>query len=530
MQVMSSSAQTDLLMACTGCVFAQLRFNFQSGLKAKNMKKQFSKPAKRFLVSVLLGLGMAALLTACGGGGGGGGSSDGSGVSLAPSSTLANLCASPRANTSDSQGTLDNEKSYLRSFVDETYLWYRDVPSNLVPASYATPQAYFDVLKTPARTASGNLIDQFHWSQTTASWDAASSGIAEDYGIQWVAKSTAKPRNWIVAEVVAGSPAALAGVQRGDRLTSVDGVDFVNDNTSAALAIFEAALFPTILLPHKLGFNSNPEFTMTPAKYDVVTVQNVKTIPTASGTVGYFTFDSHLAKSETELVAAINQLKAANVTDLVIDMRYNGGGLLYIASELAYMVSDPARTTGKTFEQLIYNDKLTSNNRAYRFYSSGVSNPTLPHLDLSHVTILVTRGTASASESVINSLRGVDVTVDLIGSTTRGKPYGFVPQDNCGYTYFAIQFKGVNQKGFGDYADGFAPTCHAADDFTHARGDTAETLLSTALSYRQTGVCPVTAGAASPGAQLLSGNTPQSFELVRPITQEMRILTERPRL
>jgi hypothetical protein len=310
----------------------------------------------------------------------------------------------------------------------------------------------------------------------------------------------------------------------------VDGVDFVYGSDIATLI---EGLSPTKLAPHKLGFNGHAEISMTPAKHDVVTVQNVKIIPTVRGNVsenvGYFTFDTHIAKSETELVAAINQLKAANVTDLVIDMRYNGGGLLYIASQLAYMVSDPAKTAGKTFERLTYNDKLTSQNKAYPFLSYGVSNSTLPHLNLSHVTILVTRGTASASESVINSLRGVDVTVDLIGATTRGKPYGFAPQANCGYTYFAIQFKGVNEKGFGDYSDGFAPTCAAADDFTHARGDTAETMLSTALSYRQTGICPASAS-AGPRAQMLFGADQQDFELVLPPTQEMRILTKWPGL
>lgn len=440
------------------------------------------------------------------------------------SATLANLCISPRANTPDKQGTSANEKSYLRSFVDETYLWYKDVPGNLVAANYATPQTYFDALKTPAITASGNLVDQFHWSQTTASWDAASSGIAEDYGIRWAAQASSPPRNWLVVETTPGSPAARAGVKRGDKITSVDGVDFVYGSDTITL---NEGLFPTILAPHKFGFNNNPEISMTPTKYDVITVQNVKTFPTASGTVGYFIFDTHIAKSEAELVAAINQLKAANVTDLVIDMRYNGGGLLYIASELAYMVAGPAKTRGKTFEQLTYNDKLTSQNSAYPFYSSDVSNANLPYLGLSHVTILATRGTASASESVINSLRGVNVTVDLIGATTRGKPYGFVPQNNCGYTYFAIQFKGVNDKGYGDYADGFTPTCAAADDYTRARGDAAETMLSTALSYRQNGVCPARVGAS---AQAFMQGGPQSFELVRPATQEIRILTGMPRL
>jgi membrane-associated protease RseP (regulator of RpoE activity) len=331
-------------------------------------------------------------------------------------------------------------------------------------------------------------------------------------------------------EVAPGSPAALAGVKRGDKITSVDGIDFVSGSDIATL---NEGLFPTKLAPHKMGFNDHAEIRMTPAKYEVVTVQNVKIIPTMRGNVsenvGYFTFDTHIAKSEGELIAAINQLKAANVTELVIDMRYNGGGLLYIASELAYMISNPKRTAGKTFERLTYNDKSTSQNWDYLFLSSDVSNLNLPHLDLSHVTILVTRGTASASESVINGLRGVDVTVDLIGAKTRGKPYGFLPQDNCGYTYFAIQFKGVNQKGFGDYAEGFEPTCPAADDLSHALGDPAETMLNTALSYRQTGVCPASASASvGPRVQMMLAADQQGFELMRPPTKEMRILTKRP--
>jgi len=474
----------------------------------------------------LVVLAVSMLLVACGGGGGGAASSS---SSFAPSATLANLCAVPRSNTTDKQGTVADEKAYLRSFVDETYLWYKDVPNNLNAASYATPQAYFDVLKTTKTTASGALVDQFHWSQTTASWNATASGISEDYGIQWAAQASAPPRNWIVAEVAPGSPADLAGVKRGDKLTSVDGVDFVNDNTQVGVNTLNQGLFPAAVAPHTFGFNGNAAISLTPATISTVTVQKVQTIPTANGTVGYFVFDTHIAKSEAELIAALNQLKAANVSDLVIDMRYNGGGLLYIASELAYMVAGPSATNGKTFEQLTYNDKLTASNTVYPFVNlmyPFTNTQSLPHLDLNHVTILTTRDTASASESVINSLRGVDVAVDLIGGTTRGKPYGFVPQDNCGYTYFAIQFKGVNNKGYGDYSDGFAPTCSAADDFSHARGDQAETMLATALTYRQTKVCPAVAVAVA-SRMLLSGSG-QGFKLVRPASKEMRILTGMP--
>ena len=71
--------------------------------------------------------------------------------------------------------------------------------------------------------------------------------------------------------------------------------------------------------------------------------------------------------------------------------------------------------------------------------------------------IITGPGTCSASESIINSLRGVNVNVYLIGSTTCGKPYGFYPTDNCGTTYFSIQFRGENAANFGDYTDGFSP-------------------------------------------------------------------------
>ncbi|MEB0175622.1 S41 family peptidase [Undibacterium sp. CCC3.4] len=470
---------------------------------------------------------LAALLTACGGGGGGGsgGSSSSSAASgssgLPSAASLANQCATPRAGTIDVAASAATEKAYLRSFVDETYLWYTDVPSNLMPATYSSPQTYFDALKTMAVTASGTAVDQFHWSQTSASWAAASAGIAQDYGIQWAAQSSAPPRNWIVAGVAAASPAALLGIVRGDQLSIIDGIDFINDNSTAGIAKLNEALAPSSVAAHVLTFKGKAAVSLTPAIYPLATVNNVSVLQTASGAVGYFIFDSHIAKSEAELSAAISQLKAAGVTDLIIDLRYNGGGLLYIASELAYMVAGPSSTHARIFEKLTYNDKQTAQNTSYPFYSSTVAGLALPTLNLKHVSLLVTRGTASASESVINSLRGVDVKVDLIGAATRGKPYGFVPQDNCGWTYFAIQFKGVNDKLLADYADGFAPTCAVADDFTHQRGDTAEALLKTALAYRQNAVCPIAPAATTAAVSAAS------YRLVRPPSSEMRILSGR---
>jgi hypothetical protein len=228
--------------------------------------------------------------------------------------------------------------------------------------------------------------------------------------------------------------------------------------------------------------------------------------------VGYLLFNEHMATAEAGLFDAGHELQAlGGVDDLVIDLRYNGGGYVDIASELAYMIAGPGPTTGKTFEQMKFNDKHptvdpvagtlivpTPFHAAAQGFSSVAAGTPLPHLDLARVVVLTGPGTCSASESVLNGLRGVDVDVVQIGATTCGKPYGFYPQDNCGTTYFTIQMEGVNQKGFGDYADGFVPGgagaaglpgCAIDDDFGHPLGDPAEARLAAALGWVDTGAC-----------------------------------------
>lgn len=453
---------------------------------------------------------LAALLSvsACGGGGAGGGPIE----TYMPYEQLANLCANPQGN--EKQGTLAQEKDFLRSFTNETYLWYSEVPTNLVAANYPTAQDYFGVLKTPAITASGKAKDQFHFYYPTNDWNNAQNGISSDYGIRWIFGSTTPPRKLTVAFVEPGSPAGLAGVQRGDEVSTVDGVSLVNDNTSSGIATLNQGVLASDNATHTFTFNgTTTPINLTPAIYTTATVQNVKAISSNGRTVGYLTFNSHLEKSVDELKTAIQTLKAANVTDLVLDMRYNGGGLLETASRLAYMIAGPTLTNGKTFENAVVNDKLlktlTSADLNTPFYSQAADKSALPYLGLRQVTVLSTYSTASASESVINGLRGVGVTVNVVGATTRGKPYGFVPQGNCGYTYFTIQFQGVNQLGFGDYADGFPPNCEASDDLKHAMGDTNETMLSSALIYMNTGKCPSASSNPLGGISRVASTAPQ---------------------
>lgn len=428
-----------------------------------------------------------------------------------PSTALANQCAKPRTGTDpatgtaypDRAGTLENEKSWVRAWIDETYLWYSEVPTSLKASDYTTPQAYFDVLKTPAKTASGADKDRFHYFVDTAAFQGETAGTGTvGYGMEVALLSTVPPRQVRVAFVTPGTPAALKGLNRGDTLVKLDGVDVANGDPAA----LNAALFPTSAgESHTMTVTSNAgitrEVTLTSAVVVPDPVMNVSTIATGNGLVGYVQFNDHNEQAETELADAIDQLKALNITELVLDMRYNGGGLVGIASELAYMVAGPGPTQGKTFERMVTNNKnpygLTDEEANFPFAATAIgyslpADQPLPNLGLNKVTVLSGPDTCSASEAVVNGLRGVGVTVNLIGATTCGKPYGFFPTDNCGTTYLAINFQGVNAQGFGDYGDGMAPNpgCTVADDFNHDLGDRNEARLAAALAFSQTGACP----------------------------------------
>jgi len=470
-----------------------------------------------------------------------------------PASTFAAQCAAPRSGIDpgtgraypDRAGTTLDENNWLRSWTNDLYLWYREVP-DLNPASYTTAD-YFDVLKTSATTASGQPKDRFHFTYTTAQWEALSqSGVEAGYGAQWVIIASRPPRRVVVAYTEPKSPATAPSVHlaRGAQVLTVDGVDLVNASDSASVDTLNEGLFPSAPgASHSFGIldqGTKAPRTVTMIATDVTStpVQRVQTIQ-RSRLFGYMLFNDHIATSEQLLVRAFGQLHDAGVDDLVLDIRYNGGGYLDIASEVAYMIAGPGRTAGKGFEQTVFNDKHTTTDPVtgepltpvpFHDTTLGFSGPEgqpLPTLNLTRVFVLAGPNTCSASESIINGLRGVGVQVILIGSTTCGKPYGFYPEDNCGTTYFSIEFQGVNEQGFGDYPDGFSPAnaksrpgvvvpgCSVGDDFNHALGDPDEARLAAALNYRG-GSCPApAASSAEPelmarGASATDGLAPKS--------------------
>ncbi|MEP6885654.1 MAG: S41 family peptidase [Gammaproteobacteria bacterium] len=522
----------------------------------------------------------AALLGSCGGGGGGGGSGGGGSAptgggasnswvqgQFSPSSTFTAMCATPRTGVDpitqqtypDRSGTALDEKNWLRSWTNELYLWFDEV-TDQDPSTFATDAAYFDVLKTTATTPSGKPKDRFHFTYPTATWESLSqNGVQAGYGANFAILAATPPRDVVVAYTEPGSPAATApaSLARGAQILTIDGADLVNANDQASIDKLNAGLSPQTAGESHI-FSVMDSGAMTPRTVTLVSanitetpVQNVTILPTASGPVGYMLFNDHIATAEGELVAAFNQLQSAGVSDLVLDIRYNGGGYLDIASEVAYMIAGPTPTTGKTFELDQFNSKNPNTNPITKtavtplgfhtttqgFDSSIPAGQALPSLNLPRVFLLTTASTCSASESIINSLRGVNIQVIEIGSTTCGKPYGFYPADNCGVTYFSIQFQGVNAQNFGAYPDGFTPQntvategvllpgCSVADDFSHSLGDPLEALFGAALTYRTAGAvaCPVPSGVAPATPLQAGGHASANGVVIKPFWRQNRL-------
>jgi hypothetical protein len=380
---------------------------------------------KNSLLRSLAALSAAALLlVGCGGGGGGGGGA------LPPSyAQYEGIC------------TLEGQKSFVRAYLDEVYLWYNEIPT-VDPAQFDNIPDYFNALLVRTPDANGQPKDRFSAVLPTSQ----AQGILQ--------QSFAQPQS---------STATL-----------------LKNHTNA------------------------------------VPITNVVTTP-GGRRVGYILFNDHATGAQDDLITAFRQIQAAGVADLVLDLRNNSGGFLYIAQTAASMIAGPT-SEGQVFEQLRYNDKRQALTAASTLlFSSRVQfgesqypvGTQLPQLALPRVFVITTGRTCSASESIINSLRGIDVQVIRVGSTTCGKPYGFTQKNNCGFAYFPIEFQGANAKGFGDYTTGFQPMCNIAESGVSA-GSSSDPLLNGALFYADNNACPTgtATGVQSAGRPILSNEQP----------------------
>jgi hypothetical protein len=431
-----------------------------------------------------------------------------------PSSYYANRCINPRSdnNYQDLVGTYVDENNWLRSWSHETYLWYNELPE-INPILIEDPSEYFKLLKTSAKTSNGLPRDRFHYAQNTQEYNQyTQTGISAGYGFNFILLQSTPPRKAIIIYSEPNSPASNNNIKRGTEIISIDG---------QALDYGNADILNAGLMPKKLGESHSFEIkdlnalstrTVVLKSSEIVTVpvHTQKIIERADKKIGYLAFNTFfVASAEKQLIDAINYFKNNQINELVLDLRYNSGGYVSISADLGTMIAGNS-ALGSVFTEIIFNDKLSNEDTTFRFSaisSSNLSVPkgtVLPKLGLSKVYILATENTASASEYLINGLRGIGVEVIQIGTTTTGKPFGWQAKENCGTTYSTIQFKGENAKGYSDFVYGFIPSavdngaenvrgCLVYDDLTKLLGDESEHMLANALFFIDNNECPVSA-------------------------------------
>ncbi|MFM2121526.1 MAG: hypothetical protein RL722_2994 [Pseudomonadota bacterium] len=422
----------------------------------------------------------AALATAVAGCGGGGGGGTGAACDLAA------------------------QKADLRSYMLANYYFYATMPNPDAAAS-ATLEDYL----------AAQMVARDRWSNiaSTASFDALfSAGQSLGYGL-FVAGQADDPLPLRIRYVSPGSPAALAGLARGMVIDDLGGQDPAVLKANGDFSLLSpSAEGQTLALKVRTsasapaGSASNVSLSATTHALTPVAAPLVHTTPGGSK-VGYLYHMSFIGTAATPLRAAINSLRSQGVTDLVLDLRYNQGGLIDASRELASLigptslVSAPART----YATLSYSDQQSASNRSLGF-NAGTTVP----LGMSRVYVLAGPRTCSAAELVINGLKPF-VDVVQIGSTTCGKPFGFNPVDRCSNTWSIVNFTATNALGQGDYESGIAPSCVVADDFDHALGDPAEALTAQALAQVDGASCPGAGAAATVSgarrAQGLTGST-----------------------
>lgn len=368
----------------------------------------------------------------------------------------------------------NDQKRFVRDATEYWYLWNDLLPGNTRVRDYADPAELL------ADMTGVQPLDSFSYIGSAVA-DAAFFGAGQylGFGFSWQRYGSDDLR---LTQVFSSSPADQAGFARGQRIIAIDGRTVAEIDAAEGLG---AALEPDSVEFTMQETDGTTEFTTRIVK-DVVTIDPVpqyRLVPTVFGPpIGYLELSTFVSTANPELEAAFEEFRANGVTDLIVDLRYNGGGLLSTAELLGNLLG------GEVAENLVFSgtrfnaDRADDNDSDTRFARLAGS------VSLSRLVVITTAATASASELVINGLEPhVDVTV--IGERTFGKPVGQVGFEFCGNVLRLTAFRNVNADGSGDYFDGLPADCAANDDLDLPIGDPDDPNMVAAFGYLATGTC-----------------------------------------
>jgi C-terminal peptidase prc len=384
------------------------------------------------------------------------------------------LPASAQSGPSNCSTTSQN--LYVRDVMNSFYLWYRDMPS-VNAASFPSPEAYLDAVRFRP------LDDSFSFIASAA---ATNAFYSDSQFIGFGLSTSVSGTEMRVLQVFPESPAQEAGLARGDRILEIDGrlvTDLIaSGQIGGAFGPSEIGVSSEVLVRARDGAERRAQMTKRLVTIPTVSVTSVYEVD--GRRVGYVFFRNFVEPSYAALDEAFATLGEAGVSELVLDLRYNGGGLVDVAVHLGSLIGG-ALTAGQPFATFSHNDRQAFRNETLRFESLES-----PRLSLSRLIAVTTRSSASASELVINALKPF-MPVVIIGDATYGKPVGQYSFEFCSKVVAPVSFSLRNANDEGDFFGGMPATCLAGDDVDYPLGDPAEASLAEALHFIRHGSCSV---------------------------------------
>lgn len=387
------------------------------------------------------------------------------------------------------------------------YLWQEDSPDlvdgrfanqgqlNSFLENFSNPKSLFDHLKVDPNTDRFSvLVDDYVYLENLFQGVTKNNGM--DFTLRYKAGSQSEIYG-VANYIIPNSDASAKNVMRGMVFYAINGQSLNVDNYRKLIAMDSYTI-------NLADFNNG---TLTPNGQSIDLVKTeltenpiflTKVIPNGGQKVGYLMYNAFTANYDLQLNEAFGTLKNEGVTDLVLDLRYNGGGSVLTATRLASMIT--GQFTGQLFAKQQWNSKLqtyfeeNNPNQLVNNFTNTIGNTSINSLNLTRVYVLTTGGTASASELVINSLKSY-VDVIQIGTKTTGKNVGSVTlydsptfgkkdvNPRHKYAMQPIVIKTINKDGFGEYQDGIIPTVVQAENPGNlgVLGNQSEPFLSIAL-------------------------------------------------
>jgi carboxyl-terminal processing protease len=380
----------------------------------------------------------------------------------------------------DNSVTAAMARDSLYYIMKDWYYWYNMPEASSVNASnkdnYDDPYSLLEAMRYKS-------LDRWSFIADYDEFMAEMQGTFVGHGFRIGLDPAGKAR---ISMIYNKSALYSEGVRRGWIVKSINGTDI-----APILLSGDAAAYTRVIGPGTAGITNIFVFTKpdgtevtvssTKSSFTQNTVLLSETLQLSTGPAGHIVFESFITPSSDELASAFATFKANGIKDLILDLRYNSGGYLYIAQTLAsYIGGDGLKD--KIFAKMQYNDQHpTMESTSFLFKTTPYS------LALPRLVVITTRLTASASEAVMNGLKPF-ASVISIGDTTNGKPAGMNGWE-IGKKYFMwpITFKMVNSQDEGEYFEGIAPVKVVADDITHDFNDKEELCLKEAIHYLETG-------------------------------------------